>query len=211
MADQDDGSGKACDQFLQQFQRLHVEIVGRFVEHEQIGRTGKHARQDQPGALAARELAHRRARLFGFEQEVLHVGDDVALLAVDDEVLAAPVGQVAGQRLVRIDRFTLLVEGCDLEIDAKPHSARIRVKLAGQHLEQCRLAGAVRPDKADAVAALDACREALDHGQVAEALFDVLGLDDQLAGFGSIARHHRRHALGAAMAAEFLAHRLKLA
>ena len=63
MADQDDRAGEAGDEFLQQVQRLHVEVVGRLVEHQQVGRPRQHARQDQPRPLAAGKLAHRRARL----------------------------------------------------------------------------------------------------------------------------------------------------
>ena len=135
----------------------------------------------------------------------------MAFLAVDDDGLAAPVGQEMRQRLLRIDGRALLVEGRDLQIDAEPHRARIRRKFAGQHLQERRLAGAVRPDHADPVAALDAGRKILHHGQLAEALGDRLRLDHQLAGFGGVAGRHGRDALRAAMAAELLAHRLQLA
>ena len=108
-------------------------------------------------------------------------------------------------------KLALLVERGDLQIGAEPHRAFVRRKLAGQQLQQRRLARAVRADQAEPVAALDARREILDDGQLAKALGDALGLDHQLAGFGGVARGHRRHALGAAMAAEALAHRLQFA
>ena len=64
-------------------------------------------------------------RLLRLEQEVLHVGDDVALLAIDDDVLAAAVGEEMRQRLVRVECGTLLVERGDLQIGAQPDRARI--------------------------------------------------------------------------------------
>ncbi len=47
----------------------------------------------------------------------------MALLAVDDEVLAAPVGEIVRQRLGRVHRLALLVERGDLQVDAEPHAA----------------------------------------------------------------------------------------
>ena len=83
MADDQDRAGIVGEQLLQQVERLDVEIVGRLVEHQQVGRQRQRARQHEPAALAARQLADRRAGLLGREQEVLHVADDVAALAVD--------------------------------------------------------------------------------------------------------------------------------
>ena len=40
-------------QVFQQFKRIDVEVVGRFVQHQHIGRPRKQARQQQPVALAA--------------------------------------------------------------------------------------------------------------------------------------------------------------
>ena len=48
VADQQDGSRKARDQLLQQVERLHVEIVGRLVEDQQVGGPGKRAGEQQP-------------------------------------------------------------------------------------------------------------------------------------------------------------------
>ena len=203
--------GKAGDQLLQQFQRLHVEIVGRLVEHQQIGRPRQHARQDQPRPLAAGQLADRRARLFGLEQEILHVGDDVALLAVDDDRLAAPVGQEMRQRFLRIDGGALLVERGDLEIAAEPHRACVGLRArrsASSGASSCRRRSGRRGRP---VAALDAGREVPDHGQVAETLRDALAsitsLPDSAASLAAIVGQ----ALGAAMAAEAAAHRLQFA
>ncbi len=68
MADQDHRAGIGGDDFLQQVERLDVEIVGRLVEDQQVGRPGEDAREHQPRPLAARQVADRRAGLFGLEQ-----------------------------------------------------------------------------------------------------------------------------------------------
>src|SRR5581483_6402435 len=53
----------------------------------------------------------------------------------------------------------------------------------GQHFDQRGLAGAVGADDADAVAALNADRKAIDDRPIAIGAADVLGFDDQPAGF----------------------------
>jgi len=82
VADDQDRAGIVAEQLLQQVERLQIEIVGRLVEHHQVRRLRQRARQRQPAALAARQLADRRARLIRRKQEVLHVADDVLALAL---------------------------------------------------------------------------------------------------------------------------------
>ena len=67
------------DHFLQQVERLEVEVVGRLVEHQQVGRPGKFARQQQPRALAARQGADRRLGQRRVEQIFLQIALDVLL------------------------------------------------------------------------------------------------------------------------------------
>ncbi len=76
----------------------------------------------------------------------------------------------------------MLIERGDFERRAEPHRAGIRRQHSRQHADQRGLAAAVRPDDADAVAALDADREIADDRAVAIALADPFGLDDQRAG-----------------------------
>ena len=59
--------------------------------------------------------------------------------------------------------------------------AAVRLLLARDHPEEGRLAGAVRPDHADDAAGRERERHVLDEQPVAEALGDVLGLDDEVA------------------------------
>ena len=93
MADQQDRAGVVAQRFLQQVERVGIEIVGRLVEHQQVRGQGERTGEREAAALAARQLADRRARLLGREQEVAHVADDVLRLAVDDDVVAAAAGQ----------------------------------------------------------------------------------------------------------------------
>ena len=59
-------------------------------------------------------------------------------------------------RLVRIELLALLIVVRDLDVGAAPHLALVRRQLADDQSQQRRLAGAVRADEADAIAAQDA-------------------------------------------------------
>ena len=69
------------------------------------------------------------------------------------------------------------------ELDGLAHHERagVRLLLAGDHPEEGRLAGAVRPDHADDPAGGKVERQVLHQEPVAEALLDVLGPDDDVA------------------------------
>ena len=210
VADQDHGAGIVRDQFLQQVERLEVEVVGRFVQHQQVRRAREGACEHQPPALPARERRERRARLLGREQEVLHVADHVARLPAHMHLVAAPFGQCLGQGDRGIEARALLVEPHHLEPGAQAHLARIRGQHAGQHVEQRGLARAVRAHDADAVAADDAGGEIPHDEAFAIGLGDALGRDDEVARPGRLARGHAHPALRAHAFAPLRAQRVQV-
>ena len=181
MADHDHRARIVAQHFLQQVQRLEVEVVGRLVEDQEVRRQRQRPGQRQPAALAARELFHRGARLLGGEQEILHVADDVLGYPVDDQRVAAAGGERFLERRRRVEGAAALVQRRQFEVGAEPHAARIRLELAGQHADQGGLAGAIGSDNADAVAADHPGGKIPDDDAVAETLGDVLGLDHHLA------------------------------
>jgi hypothetical protein len=66
----------------------------------------------------------------------------------------APGGaQGLPRRQVGVELLAVLVEAGDLQVRAQADRARVGLELARQQLEQGGLAGAVRADDADAVAA----------------------------------------------------------
>ena len=115
MADQDDGAGIIRQQFLQQFQRLQIEIVGGFVQHQQIGLLGQRHSQRHAAALAAGQHADLGAGLFRAEQKILHIADDMAALAPDINGLAMPARQRVRQGGCRVEAGAALVEADHLQ------------------------------------------------------------------------------------------------
>src|SRR5271163_1057132 len=104
-------------------------------------------------------------------------------LAADHDMVAAAAGQRLGQCRFRIEAFAVLVQRRHLDIGAETDAAGVGRIGSGEHFDQGGLAGAVRADDADAVAALNADREVVDDSAIAIATADVFGLDNEFAGF----------------------------
>ncbi len=181
--------------------RIHVEIVGRLVQHDQVAGLGEQLGQHQPRALAAGQHAHRHGGLPLVEQEVAQIGDDMARPAVDDDGIAAGRRQRLPQRALKVKALPALVEIDRRDADAEANLAAVGRDLPRQQLDQRGLARAVGAENADPVAAHDAGRESVDDGErravrLRVALGDVDGLDrEAAAGLGV-----RQRQLGAAAA-----------
>src|SRR5690606_38629907 len=106
--------------------------------------------------------------------------DDVAILAVDADVVAA-VADHFDNGAVGVELPAQLVEVADLEVRAELHRAGIRNDLAEHDPEQRALADTVVADKPDAIAAHDLHRQSVDELFVAVAVMDVVQLDDLAA------------------------------
>ena len=181
MAHEEERAVVLHQQFFQQLQRLDVEVVGRLVQHQHVGRPREQARQQQTVALAAGERFDRRTRAFRREQEIAEIADDVFLRAADlDEVRALADG--VGQRGVVVELRAQLVEIGHAQLGAQLHGAGVRLLLAQNDLEQCALARAVGAEQTDLVTALDAAGEIIDDLARAERLADMLQFRHQLAG-----------------------------
>ena len=61
MGDQDQGALELEQGLFEHVEGRDVEVVGRLVEHQQVGGAKHQSRQDGPGLLAAGELADRAA------------------------------------------------------------------------------------------------------------------------------------------------------
>ena len=94
-----------------------------------------------------------------------------ALLAFADPVGVRADG--VGHRGVEVELRAQLVEVGDADLRAEPDFAGVGLQRAQDQLEQRRLAGAVRADESDAVAAHHAQVEVAHHGATVEALLTL--------------------------------------
>ena len=122
------------------------------------------------------------SRALRWKQEIAEVADDVPSPAADLDPVG---GGVHGGRNahLRVELLAQLVEVGDLQVgaepDRRPSPAATWPRIS---LQQRGLAGAIRADQAETVAAHDPERQARDDGAPAVALGDVLQLRDELAG-----------------------------
>src|SRR5690606_39529441 len=121
-----------------------------------------------------------RSLVRALEVETADVGARLDLDTVDVEDVGT-AGDLLEHGVVALQRRAALVDIGQLHGGAEDDLAGVRLLLAGDHLEQRRLAGAVGADDADDGAVGDDQREIVDQQPVAEALADVAELDDVVA------------------------------
>ena len=179
MADQQHGARVILQQRFEQFQRVDVEVVGGLVEHQHVRRLAEQSRQQQAIAFAAGQRFHRRPRAFRWKQEVAEVGHDVLARAVDLDKIGTGRDGLRNRALF-IELHTKLVVVGHRQFGAAAHLAGIGLHLAEDEFDQRGLAGAVRTDQADLVAAQYAAGKILDDLALAQAFVDVLEFRHEL-------------------------------
>ena len=105
MAHQQDGAGKLHQQRLQQLQCLHIQIVGGFVHHQQVGGFAEQARQQQSVTLTTRERLDRHTTTARWKEKVTEVADYVPVGAVDGDTFPA-FGNVINHALFQVQLVT---------------------------------------------------------------------------------------------------------
>ena len=154
MRDHEQGALILHEQVLEQVQRLQIEIVRGLVEHHDVARPRQHDRELETVALAARQLGDRAPDLVVLEQEVAQVSVHVALTMSELDHLAA-LRDVVAHRERGVQGLVQLREPHHLELGAHGDRALVGLELAQQQAQHGRLAAAVRPEDADAIAAHD--------------------------------------------------------
>jgi hypothetical protein len=162
---------------------LHVEVVRRLVEQQQVGVVEQRAGQCQAPALPARQRPERRV---GALREA--VEPHAAQQASQD--LAPPAGALGvlparAQRVAhRPAGVGLVALGDERHRDGARarHRARVGRLLPGDEPQQGRLALAVGAHHADALARGDAERHLAQDAARGEALVDVLEVDEVARG-----------------------------
>ncbi len=104
-------------QLFQQLQSLDVEVVGRFIEDQQVAGFKEQLGQQQTVFLTARERLDRGAGPLGLEQEVLQVAEDVAGATAHHHLLLA-LPDVVYHRLLGIELLAVLIKVGHFQIGA---------------------------------------------------------------------------------------------
>ena len=169
VADRDERAAEALEPRLEPFDRGDVEVVGRFVEQQDLGLLRQGA-----GDRGAALLAARRRRAGPVEVDAELVGD-----ALDDILfrrVIAGEGEVA-ERGEPGDR-RVLVEQDDARAGADRPPPLVDLDPPGEDLEQRRLARAVAADERQTVALADGEVESPQQPAAALDQADVFERDD---------------------------------
>ena len=193
VADEQQRAGELRQLRLEELERLEIQIVGGFVEHEHVGGPREQPREQQAVALAARQRLYRRTRPLRGKQEVGQVAVHVTGPSVDGDAAVAVTDGVEDRRL-GIQLLALLIVVSDLDVHARPDLAGVGLDFPEEQSQQRRLARAVRPDEAHPVAAHDAGRERGDDRRAAEGLGELRRLEHEAARWVGGLDLHAHHA-----------------
>src|ERR1017187_1524372 len=179
------------------FERLHqhllggeVEVIGGFVQHQEVGWVVEHARHGEARFLAAGEGADLLVHVVAGELEGAGEGAQGAHAILREVLLELfDDGEVAIEHVER-----LLREVPHIQAGAQPHAAGIRLRGARDHFEQGGLARAVAAHHGPAFAAADGEAEALIEDARAIALVQIFDNGDLVAGAWGNAELELHHA-----------------
>ncbi len=183
--DDDRVAGEILDGRFQRLQRFHVQVVGRFVEEEDVAALFQQLGHVDAVALTTREQAHLLLLVAALEVEGAAIGPAVDLGVAQFDQLGA-AGNLFPDGRVGVERIARLVDIGQLHRVTQRDRARIGLFLAGDHAEQRRFPGAVRADHADDGARGNAERQVLDQLAVAVMFAEVLDLDHLAAQTGAV-------------------------
>src|ERR1700723_4694394 len=148
---EDHGAFKVLQRVHQHLLGRKIQVIRRFVEHQEVRRVVEHARYRQPRLFPARECADLLVHVFAGELECSRqvpqrpatVLGKILLQLFDD----GEIGLEHVQRLLR--------EVADIEAGAEPNASGIWSTGSGNHLEQRGLARPVSPHAGPALSAAD--------------------------------------------------------
>ena len=113
VADEQHRAGIIGQHVLEHVQRLHVEIVGRLVENQEIRRLDSACASIRRPRSPPDSLPSGVRACSLREQKVFHIADDVPGLAVDHHRVAGAAGQCFGDRDIGIEAVAMLIERGD--------------------------------------------------------------------------------------------------
>ena len=161
MAHHQNGAFKGNQNVFQQLQRFNIQVIGGFIQHEDVSGLAEQLGENCSVLLPTAEGSRRRAYPVGREQEVIEVGDGVLSLAVDfDEVL--PATNVINQVLLWVEVFPELIEIGDFQFRAQLDAALTGREIAQYQFKQGRFTGAIDSNQPDPVTAHHSRRQVFD-------------------------------------------------
>ena len=141
VGDKEDGAVIGVEGIFERLQRIDVEVVGRFVEDEEVGFGGHHLCKEQAAFFASRERLDEFVLFWHIEQKSRQKAAFVDGIAVDVDVVAVAQGIVDGFGFV--ESLSVLGEVGNMGIFADDDLSGVGIAAFGQNFEQGRFAASV--------------------------------------------------------------------
>ena len=174
VGDHQQGDALAAEVILEPFDHLDVEVVGGLVEDEHVGFGEEHAGEGHAFCLAAGEVFDRHVGILDIE-EGKHLAGEVGAVVFLVVLMERGGGGIFEGRHARGHRGKLL-QIADAQAVAVDHAAGIVILVAGQDVEERRLAVAVAGHDSDFVAFIYAKRDVGEKEAVAERFRQLFNL-----------------------------------
>ena len=171
MADDDQRAPSAFQFPFQPFDGREVEMVGRLVQQQDVGRGRQHPSQRRAAGFTAGDM---RGVFVAMQPELLHQIAGLIMI-----VAGAEAGLDIGQRRLVIAEIRLLRQIADGRTRLHEAAAAIGLDEAGGDLQERRFAGAVTADQADSLARRHRQLDARQQRRAAEGQPDILQLDQR--------------------------------
>ena len=178
VSDEDQGSVVGLERLDQSLDGFEIEVVGGFVEDQDVGVVDGESGEDQPSGLAAGEARDLFLDLIAREEHLGELGADPA------DGLAGTGGAepaLHGALGIREEFAVILGEVAREDLVTPLDGSGIGLEMAHDDLEQGGLADPVGSDDRQSVAAAEVEGDPVEDLLVAEGLGDSLDLEDLLA------------------------------
>ena len=143
VADQHQRAAASCELAFQPFDGRQIEMVGRLIQEQDIGRGRQYPRQRRAASFAAGEM--RRVFVVAKRELLQQIARPIAVIAGAQALLDI------GKCRCKAGEVRLLRQIADGRAGLHKAAAGIGFDGACRDLQQRRLAGAVAPDQADAL------------------------------------------------------------
>src|ERR1051326_5700358 len=177
--DHDGTTRKVLQRFLQSTQRVHVKIVCRFVQQQNVRAFLQHLREMHAIAFAAGQHTDFLLLVRTGEVEARDVSTGINFARAEFQCVFA-AADLLPDRLLRIERAALIYVR-QLHGFASLDRAFVGLFLLGNHAKQRRLARAVWTNHADDAAGRQRKRHVFNQQVLAIRFADLFGFDDDVA------------------------------
>src|SRR5437762_6482522 len=149
MTHHDDATAAVHERFLEQAQRSEIEIVRRFVEHQNVAASLQDFSEEHPAPFAAAELRNLRVDALFAEKKAPQISAQRDALLAERDVFSA-AADLFPNRFLIVEEESVLIDVIDLGSRADLHCTARDGQFLQNDFEERRFAESVATDNTEA-------------------------------------------------------------